>query len=134
MSMSEQFDATALAGASASWQGLAAQAVAGTLRIDPSVGDDLKSACDQRLLALDGMLKEARKLDHRAGFGDLPSGRALDDKFARKAASDPQSLVAVLRQHIDVVQQMRAVFQQAVDNYVSQDAGAAQSLASIDLS
>ncbi len=109
------------------WQHLAGEAKAGRLRLDPDIAVDLVKACDDRLDVLDTALREAKWLTTATGFGDLPSGLALAGKFSSKG----HELIDVLRQHIRVVNDMKAVFLYSIGKYHDADAAHAAALGSV---
>lgn len=54
-------------------------------------------------------------------MGECIIGRALDDKFAKKAAGSTNSLVSVLRQHQDVLIEMAATYRAAGKAFQDQE-------------
>ncbi len=106
------------------WQHLAGEAKAGRLRLDPDIAPELVRACDDRLGVLDDALHRANYLTKVAGFGELASGLALEGKFSSKG----DELIDVLRQHIRVVNDMKAVFLYSIGKYEEADASHAAAL------
>ncbi len=113
------------------WSHLATEAAAGRLKLDADIARDLDMACDKRLADLRKMLTRAVNLQSISGFGDLPSGNALERKFRAKAAGDEMSLDAVLKQHIQVVTDMQTVFRSTLAGYQETDTSTADTFGTI---
>ncbi|QBS43649.1 hypothetical protein [Nocardia sp. CS682] len=115
------------------WQRLLDQANTGELRLSPDVGKDLDAQCQNYLNELDGVRRQARRVERVTGFGAMPSGPILEMKFSRKASGADSSLNQSLETHIEEVQLMRQVFATAMANYQSVDVSNSQNLAAINV-
>lgn len=101
-----------LPAASAYWTDLAVAADEGDLYLNPAAAQACDSACANYIDKLIAHQRLARDLADVQGFGSLPSGVALAERFSKKAvdADGTNNLVDVLQSHIDVVMAMQAVF------------------------
>ena len=93
----------------------------GELFVDPKVAKPMVAACDAWIGELKLMVVLCERLSDVKGMGTLESGRALADKFAKKAIGGEDSLEKSLDSHITVVKEMRAYFQACIDRYESVD-------------
>ncbi|WP_280315533.1 hypothetical protein [Nocardia abscessus] len=116
----------------AEWRGLLNSANAGELTLHPEIGKGLDKVCDDYLDKLDGILESAAYVRRVSGFGTLPSGQALEEKFSLKATGTTQSLDAVLMQHIDAVKIAKEVVAKAVANFVELDQSRADQFTGLD--
>lgn len=110
------------------WQHLLDHANAGELSMDPSVGEGLDRVCADYLRKLESVLEYVPSISHIVGFGSLPSGEALRDKFEKKATGTDQSLDAVVRKHIDTVQLIRQVVAKSLANAREVDESTSQQI------
>jgi pyruvate dehydrogenase complex dehydrogenase (E1) component len=116
----------------AEWRGLLNSANAGELTLHPEIGKGLDKVCDDYLDKLDGILESAAYVRRVSGFGTLPSGQALEEKFSLKATGTAQSLDAVLMQHIDAVKIAKEVVAKAIANFVELDQSRADQFTGLD--
>ncbi|WP_258957096.1 hypothetical protein [Rhodococcus globerulus] len=79
------------------------------------------SAFSSLLAELQDIRRGVLMLPEVKGMGTLESGRALADKFSKKAIGGEDSLEKSLDSHIAVVKEMRAYFQACIDRYESVD-------------
>ncbi|MBF6216673.1 hypothetical protein ACW9HR_00910 [Nocardia gipuzkoensis] len=114
------------------WRGLLNSANAGELTLHPEIGKGLDKVCDDYLDKLDGILESAAYVRRVSGFGTLPSGQALEEKFSLKATGTAQSLDAVLMQHIDAVKIAKEVVAKAIANFVELDQSRADQFTGLD--
>ncbi|MGY5308066.1 hypothetical protein [Nocardia gipuzkoensis] len=114
------------------WRGLLNSANAGELTLHPEIGKGLDKVCDDYLDKLDGILESAAYVRRVSGFGTLPSGQALEEKFSLKATGTAQSLDAVLMQHIDAVKIAKEVVAKAIANFVELDQSRADRFTGLD--
>ncbi|WP_378738560.1 hypothetical protein [Nocardia brasiliensis] len=117
----------------AEWQRLLDSANAGELRLSPEVGKDLDARCQTYLDDLDDIRSSTYRVRAVAGFGTMPSGPILENKFQQKAKSGDNSIDASIQTHIEEVQLMRQVFAKAMANYQSVDESNSQKIAAIDV-
>lgn len=91
------------------------------LTLDPIVAKDILLACNAWLGELGSIRNGLTRIATVSGMGTLESGRALADKFSKKAIGGEDSLEKSLDSHIAVVKEMRAYFQACIDRYESVD-------------
>lgn len=118
---------------SSDWRQLLDRANAGELRLSPEVGKDLDAKCEAYLDDLDNIRDSTRVVQNLSGFGGMPSGPVLEQKFSLKGKGGDTSLQSSLETHIEEVQLMRQVFAQAMANYQSVDESNSQKIATIDV-
>ncbi|MFE4503915.1 hypothetical protein ACFRFQ_29000 [Rhodococcus sp. NPDC056743] len=104
------------------------------LAVDPNVARQLAAACKTLLGEFKDMKLRLSDLTDASGMGSLESGRALAEKFSKKAVGGEDSLEKSLLSHIAVVKEMRAYFQACVDRYESVDVDSAGRLARHEVS
>ncbi|MFC9436514.1 hypothetical protein [Nocardia sp. NPDC057030] len=114
------------------WRQLLDRANAGELRLSPEVGKDLDAKCETYLDDLDDIRGSMRGLSWATGFGGMPSGPVLEQKFALKGRGGDTSLESSLETHIDEVKLMRQVFAQAMANYRAVDESNSQQIPTLD--
>ncbi|MGK8487639.1 hypothetical protein [Nocardia asiatica] len=114
------------------WRRLLDSANAGELTLHPEIGKGLDKVCDDYLDKLDGILESSTYVRRVSGFGPLPSGQALEEKFKLKATGTAQSLDAVLMQHIDAVKIAKEVVAKAIANFVELDRTRADQFTGLD--
>ncbi|WP_159080189.1 hypothetical protein [Nocardia suismassiliense] len=115
------------------WQKLLDLANAGELSLDPEVGKNLDTQCQTYLDGLDDLRDMRLEVDHVTGFGAMPSGPILEQKFSLKAAGGGTSIEGSLQTHMEEVQLMRQVFAKAIANYHAVDEATGQKIAAIDV-
>ncbi|WP_280233800.1 hypothetical protein [Nocardia cyriacigeorgica] len=103
------------------WRNLLSRAEAGELALDPDVAANLDTACQTYLDKLDDALLKARNVANVEGFGTFPSGEALRDKFSLKGSGTPQSLDAVILEHIETVKLIKQVVAKSIANLTETD-------------
>ncbi|MGO4200612.1 hypothetical protein AB4Z09_02430 [Rhodococcus sp. TAF43] len=96
---------------SGAWEGLIRSAESGELYLEQGTARACAAHCATLLRQLRSIRDRAAELGEVDGFGMLPSGQSLAEKFGRKAIGGDYSLVQALTDHIEVVDQMRAVFE-----------------------
>lgn len=94
------------------WATMASEADQGNLYLSPEAARKCDQVCEDFLSKLRDHKINAGTLAEVIGFGSLPSGVALAERFSKKAvdADGTNNLVDVLQSHIDVVMAMQAVF------------------------
>nr|WP_294638991.1 hypothetical protein [uncultured Rhodococcus sp.] len=92
------------------WQALAVAADQGQLYLNDEAAQACYSACDGYILKLKEHQETARRLVNTSGWGDFDSGKELARIFSEKAAGGEDNMVDVLQSHIDVVEEMKVVF------------------------
>lgn len=97
------------------------------LKLDPSAGEAIRSALDERLNAVDSWLSQARDLARQAPFGENPVGTAMAGKFAGRAEGGENSLVSVLTRYRDVLVEARDAIEGAMRTYRETDQRVADS-------
>jgi len=101
------------------WEALSGAVDAGDLFMKPGVARECAGHCSELMQQLKDIQSKARSLETVEGFGRLPSGVALTQKFARKASGGEYSLDRAIADHIAVVEQMRDVFLQIEARYAA---------------
>lgn len=122
------------AGGVTEWQKLLDSANAGELQLSPDVGKDLDAKCQTYLDDLDDIRASTYRVRTVAGFGTMPSGPILEQKFQHKAVGGDSSIDTSLQTHIEEVKLMRQVFAKAMANYQAVDESNSQKLATINAS
>ena len=92
------------------WSALAAAADNGQLYLNPEAAMACSTACDEYLRKLKHHQRKATDLAAVSGWGDFDMGLQLQDIFAKKAVGGENNMVDVLQSHIDVVEEMKVVF------------------------
>lgn len=110
------------------WRRLLDHANAGELTLDPEVGRGLDRVCSNYLDELEQILLEARRVAVVDGFGPFPSGQALKDKFSQKGSGTPQSIDAVLLEHIETVKLIQQVVAKSIANAQAVDESTGQAI------
>ncbi|MBF6453818.1 hypothetical protein [Nocardia cyriacigeorgica] len=108
------------------WRDLLSQAEAGDLTLDRDVGANLDAVCQTYLDKLEDALLKARRVANVEGFGTFPSGDALREKFSFKGSGTPQSIDAILLEHIDTVNLIRQVVAKSIANLTETDQNTGQ--------
>jgi len=111
----------ALGESASNWSGLQQAAAEGKLQLEPGVAEQCAKHCEDMIDKLDRHISTAQMLAYTHGMGDCVIGRALNDKFAKKAAGATNSLISVLRQHQDVLTEMAATYRAAGKAFSSQE-------------
>ncbi|OZF51656.1 hypothetical protein [Rhodococcus sp. 14-2470-1a] len=92
------------------WQALAVAADNDQLYLNAEAAQACAVACDQYILRLRHHQETATALARVSGWGDFDMGLQLQDIFAKKAVGGENNMVDVLQSHIDVVEEMKVVF------------------------
>ena len=92
------------------WKALALAADRGDLLLDQNAARKCSDACESYLEKLARRQKETEGLAKLSGWGDFTAGQQLMGIYASKASGGENSMVDVLQSHIDVVTEMKAVF------------------------
>ncbi len=92
------------------WRAVADEADRGNLFLDELAARQCSLACDNYIRRLRDRQDQAKELAKLSGWGDFSAGRQLSDFYARRAVGGENSMVNVLQSHIDVVTEMKAVF------------------------
>lgn len=98
------------------WRRLLDHANAGELTLDPDAGSGLEQACDDYLAELDTIYMQVDRVAVVDGFGPFPSGQALKSKFSAKGSGTPQSIDAIIREHIETVKLIKQVVAKSIAN------------------
>lgn len=108
---------------------LLGQAKAGEVYLDnEAAAYNCFKACDKRLDDLRELLTLARNVQRVSGFGDFNMGRDLEKKFLAQATGEPNSIDAVIQKDIEVVKELREVFQISFQRITGQDIANANAL------
>ncbi|WP_280482539.1 hypothetical protein [Nocardia cyriacigeorgica] len=93
------------------WAGLANSARAGELYVDDEQAAlSCTKACDQHIADLQGILDKTQNVQNVTGFGNFRMADDLVKQFLAQATGEDRSIDAVIREHIEVVKDMREVF------------------------
>lgn len=112
------------------WQALARAADEGHLFLDAQAASACSAACDEYIGKLRGHQSKADELGNVSGWGDFASGKDYQRILSEKAVGGDNNMVDVLQSHIDVVEEMKSVFNkfftatQAVDDATAAEVGA----------
>lgn len=98
------------------WRRLLDRANAGELTLAPDAASSLGKVCDTYLDKLDSILREATRVSRVEGFGPFPSGQALQQKFSLKGTGTPQSIDAIIKEHIETVKLIKQVVAKSIAN------------------
>ncbi|MFD4182468.1 hypothetical protein [Rhodococcus sp. NPDC058514] len=109
------------------FQQLAAQADAGHLRLNEDVAHKCIQACETFIGALNELRQSAASMSTISAYGTLQSAQDLGRKFERKALGE-DGFESIIRQHIEVVQQMQDVFAKAGKAYAAAEESNTQAL------
>ena len=110
-----------------SWSYLAGEATSGRLSLDPTVSKDCADACDELTAVLERVQRKVRSLDHDIGLGDFECGKQLSH-ILRDMAVGPDGMHQRLREHTEVVKQIRETVTGQVARVQAQDDQTAHSL------
>lgn len=100
----------------------------GELFLEPGAAARCAQRCRDFAVVLEDLRRRARGLGKVDGLGTLPSGVALAAKFGRKATGGAYSMDRALADHIEVVNQMRQVFEKIEERYRAADESAAAAI------
>lgn len=104
------------------WDGLAGQARAGELYLDDEQAAlACAKACDQHLADLQALMALTAATQNVSGFGQFKMADVLVKKFLAQATGEDRSIDAVIREHIQVVTDMREVFALSFKRITGQD-------------
>ncbi|OZC84440.1 hypothetical protein CH304_18585 [Rhodococcus sp. 15-649-1-2] len=92
------------------WKALAVAADNNQLYLNEEAAHACYEACDKYIAKLKVHQKTARDLRNVTGWGDFNMGLHLQKVFADKADGGENNMVDVLQSHIDVVEEMKVVF------------------------
>ncbi|WP_137725714.1 hypothetical protein [Prescottella subtropica] len=114
------------------WTALAKSVDAGELTMEPGTARACAQRCAEFAAELGVLRSRAYQLQFVEGFGTLPSGIALAEKFSKKAVGGDYSLVQALTDHIDEVQRMQTVFEKIERRYAETEQANASRFGAID--
>lgn len=114
------------------WQQLAAAVDGGELTMELGTARQCAQRCQVLLDQLDELRNRARALGTVEGFGILPSGVTLAEKFSKKAIGGDYSMVQALTDHIEQVELMRTVFETIERRYAETDQANVSMIGAID--
>lgn len=116
-------------GETTNWSQLRDSAAAGdlVLELDDQAGESVLRALNSHLTALNDARRSTIWVERVAGFGDCPTGHALEGRFSSKANGGDDSLAKRLQEHIDQTQLMIDTITQALKNYHGTDSANANS-------
>ncbi|MFD1811352.1 hypothetical protein [Rhodococcus gannanensis] len=103
----------------------------GALRLDEGVAERCIGACDALLAELDALGAEFNSGQWRPRFGAFSVGEELAVKFEKLANGPEGSLRVALLSHIEVVKQMRDLFEAAGRAYREAEEANAARLAAV---
>ncbi|GGM32746.1 hypothetical protein GCM10012275_00180 [Longimycelium tulufanense] len=116
------------AGASAMMSGLRQQYAglrtaveSGGFRVEPQAATDAAKACRDFKDQLDIVMRQAWRLARVNGLGESNIGRDLAQKFVKKADGTPDSLVPIVRQAQDILENMAQTYEAAGRSYQQTD-------------
>ncbi|WP_234995757.1 hypothetical protein [Streptoalloteichus hindustanus] len=107
----------ALAQAVAQVDALKRDVDAGRLSLDPTAGEQLRTALREQVDIADAWLARARGMGRRIPLGDNPVGAAMAEKFERRAEGRDDSCVAVLEQYRAVLEDAHDAVADAMRHY-----------------
>lgn len=110
------------------WQSLKTQAESGELCMSADISSKLVGRCETFIGQLQDMLRKTDGLKFVDGFGTLKSATALRDKFAGKAAAEPDSAANRLKLAIDIVTLMKQTFELSAKAIEETDTSTSQAL------
>ena len=113
------------------WQAVPGHADAGELRLEDGVAESCVRACDTFLIQLRHLKDNSQWMSTKSAYGILESAQTLGAKFEQKALGKG-GFRDVVDQHIEVVKQMRDLFEKAGKAYREADAAGAARLAAIE--
>lgn len=93
------------------WQSLALAADSGQLYLDGETAKACSAVCADYINKLTAHKSAAADLANIDGWGEFGAGRQLRDIYAERAVGGQNNMVDVLQSHIDVVEEMKVVFQ-----------------------
>ena len=108
--------------ADTNWDKLKASAGSGELALDPDAGAGFLKQMKEHLGALDSAMKGVSAIRLVGGFGNCPTGWALEGRFAKKADGGSDSLATQLRAHIAETQLIIDTVEQSIKNFRETDA------------
>ncbi|MFD1811761.1 hypothetical protein [Rhodococcus gannanensis] len=114
------------------WGSLGQAAAAGQLQLGDGVAERCAQHCSQFIDKLVQLKEQATTLSVRGSLGTLPSGIAVAEKLSLLAEGGEYSLVQALTDHIAVVTEMQAMFQQIGANYVATEEATTAAVGNID--
>ncbi|WP_330253974.1 hypothetical protein OG874_05135 [Nocardia sp. NBC_00565] len=104
------------------WQRFAEQAKAGELYLDSEeAARQCLAACDQRVTDLEGILRYAQQAQFVSGFGDFHMADDLQKMFKGQASGEPNSIDAIIREHMEVVKDMGQIMALSIKRISGQD-------------
>ncbi|MFC8181428.1 hypothetical protein ACFULT_21345 [Rhodococcus sp. NPDC057297] len=92
------------------WQALALAADNNQLYLNSEAAQACYESCEKYIERLRAHQDTARDLRDLTGWGDFDMGLHLQKVFADKAEGGENNMVDVLQSHIDVVEEMKVVF------------------------
>lgn len=92
------------------WQALAQAADRGQLYLNSEAAQECARACENYIDRLKVHRNTALDLAKADGWGEFQSGRELRTILRQKAVGGENNMVDVLQSHIDVVEEMKVVF------------------------
>ncbi len=108
--------------ADTNWEKLKTSAGAGELSLDPDAGAGFLKQMKEHVDALRLALKRVDDIRTVGGFGNCPTGWALEGRFAKKADGGSDSLANQLRAHIAETQLIIDTVEQSIKNFREMDA------------
>lgn len=104
-----------------SWKDIAGFADAGTLFMEPDVGEELVASLNKYIFRLGGMSNSIARVKYVTGFGGFISGEKLAEKFSLKGSGGPDAIDKRMKEHIDQAKLMIDMINKAMANYRSTD-------------
>ncbi|MER7015165.1 hypothetical protein ABT324_27355 [Saccharopolyspora sp. NPDC000359] len=95
------------------------------LRLDPSAGEQIRSALEAQMSTVDAWLNRANGLTANAPLGQNPVGQAMAVKFASRAQGGENSFSDVLAKYRAVLEEARDAINAAMRTYEQADERAA---------
>ncbi len=108
--------------ADTNWDKLKASAGSGELALDPDAGAGFLKGMKEHLEVLRSALLGVDEIRTVGGFGNCPTGWALEGRFSKKADGGDDSLATQLRAHIVETQLIIDTVEQSIKNFREMDA------------
>ncbi|MEV5837800.1 hypothetical protein [Nocardia sp. NPDC052112] len=106
----------------AQWARFAEQTKSGELYLDSEeAARQCLAACDQRLNDLQDMLVQAQAAQRVSGFGDFHMADDLVKMFKGRATGEANSIDPIIREHIEVVEEMGEIMALSIKRITGQD-------------
>ncbi|MBY6366587.1 hypothetical protein [Rhodococcoides corynebacterioides] len=102
------------------------------IRLSPGAAEHCARACAKFAHSVRQAHAEVDSRGEISGFGTLPSGIALNQKYTELTSGGSGSLTSTLQGHIDVVTKLADTFRRMGEQYAATDEAVAASLRSTE--